>query len=394
MMGCALERAKGAQACEILEELDLDCWLIWVRETEEMADPALKLIFPGSLVWASALLLTREGERIAIVGRFDAGGIPEGLFDRIVPYDEGIRTILRNELSRIDPATIAIDFSESNLVADGLTVGMHRMLLDHLVGTPYEASLVSAEELIGRLRSRKLPEEIERISRAVELTERIFADVIPMLAIGQTEREIQSLFHRCVEELGAGFAWARGHNPAVDAGPDKVFGHLGPTDRQTQAGELLHFDFGIRMDGFCSDLQRMVFFGPASVVPEEIARAFESVRDAIAKAADVLRPGAIGHEVDAMARASLVERGYAEYLHALGHQVGRSAHDGGTLLGPRWERYEGVVDGVVEAGNVYTLEPHVATAHHGMLALEEDVLVTEDGCRFLSSPQRELICIA
>jgi len=392
-MASELERAKGVQACEILDELDLDCWLIWVRETEEMADPALKLVFPGSLVWASALLFTREGERIAIVGRFDAGGIPKGLFDRILPYDEEIRTALRDELIRLDPETIAIDISESNLVADGLTVGMHRQLLGHLAGTRYADRLTSAESLIGRLRSRKLPEEIARIARAVELTEELFADVFPTLAVGQMEREIQQRFHERVEAIGAELAWARDHNPAVDAGPDKAFGHLGPTDGRTRSGELLHFDFGLRVDGFCSDLQRMVFFGARSEVPDEIAQAFESVRDAIAAAADALKPGVIGHEVDAVARSFLTDRGYAEYMHALGHQVGRSAHDGGTLLGPQWERYKGIADGVVEAGNVFTLEPHVATVHHGMLSLEEDVLVTETGCRFLSTRQTELICI-
>ena len=392
-MASKLERAKGVQACEILEELDLDCWLIWVRETEEMADPALKLVFPGSLVWASALLFTREGEQIAIVGRFDAGGIPEDLFDRVVPYDEGIRAVLTDELTRLDPQTIAIDISESNLVADGLTVGMHRRLLEHLSGTGFADRLTSAEDLIGRLRSRKLPEEVARIERTVQWTEGIFAEVIPTLAAGQTEHEIQQRFHERVEALGAAFAWARDHNPAVDAGPDKAFGHLGPTDGRTKPGELLHFDFGIRVGGFCSDLQRMVFFGGRSEIPEEIARAFESVRDAIAAAADALKPGAIGHEVDGVARRFLTDRGYAEYMHALGHQVGRSAHDGGTLLGPRWERYKGISEGVVEAGNVFTLEPHVATANHGMLSLEEDVLVTETGCRFLSTRQTELICI-
>jgi Xaa-Pro aminopeptidase len=94
-----------------------------------------------------------------------------------------------------------------------------------------------------------------------------------------------------------------------------------------------------------------------------------------------------------VARTFLIERGYAEYLHALGHQVGRSAHDGGTVLAPRWERYEDAACGIVEPGSVFTLEPHVSTVHHGMVALEEDVLVTPDGCRFLSRPQREPIYV-
>ena len=388
-----LERQKAEQACEILDELDIDCWLIWVRETAELADPALKLVFPGSVVWKSAFLFTRSGERIAIAGRFDVGGFPDGLFDRLVPYDKDVQPAFEAELRRLDPATIAIDVSPSNIAADGLTVGMRQLLDDYLASTPYGERLVSAEELIGRLRARKLPDEIARIERAVKITETIFDEVIGQLKVGQTEIEIQRMFHERMEAHGVGHAWHRGHNPAVDAGPDKAFGHLGPTDNRTKTGHLLHFDFGVRLDGFCSDLQRMVFFGAPSEVPEEVARAFESVRDAIERAAEELRPGRLGHEIDAVARSFLVERGYDEYLHALGHQVGRSAHDGGTVLGPPWERYRAAAGRPVEDGSVFTLEPHVKTDGFGMLALEEDVLVTAEGCRFLAAPQTELIFV-
>ena len=85
--------------------------------------------------------------------------------------------------------------------------------------------------------------------------------------------------------------------------------------------------------------------------------------------------------------------GYAEYMNALGHQVGRNAHDGGTLLGPRWRRYGALPDGIVEPGNVFTLEPNLATDGYGMISLEEDVVVTQRGCEFLSTPQTSLICV-
>ena len=65
-------------------------------------------------------------------------------------------------------------------------------------------------------------------------------------------------------------------------------------------------------------------------------------------------PGATGWEVDAAARESLVAAGYAEPMHALGHQLGRSAHDGGTTLAPRWDRYGSAPFGLVETGNVFT----------------------------------------
>jgi len=85
-----------------------------------------------------------------------------------------------------------------------------------------------------------------------------------------------------------------------------------------------------------------------------------------------------------------VDAGYPEYMHALGHLLGRSAHDGATVLAPRWERYAGINEMPVEAGNVFTLELHVVVPERGVMSLEEDVLVTADGVEYLSTPQREL----
>ncbi len=392
-MNESIEAEKARQVCGILEELDLDCWLIWVRETDQIADPAMRFVFDGDLVGASALLLARDGSRTAIVASYDAAGVQGSAFDRVVDYDEGIGDLLRAELARIDPNTIAIDVSRTDVGADGLTAGMREVLHTTLEGTPYRERLVSAEGLIRRVRGRKLPREIEQIRAAVAMTERIFAEVIERLEIGQTEREIQAMFHERVRAYGAGPAWHPGHNPAVDAGPDKAFGHVGPTENRTKRGQLLHFDFGVRVNGYCSDLQRMVFFGDPSEVPDEIAHALETVVGAIDIGAAALRPGAIGFEVDGVARRHLEEQGYPGYRHALGHQIGRNAHDGGVLLGPQWERYAGTVEGRVEAGNVFTIEPNIPTRSFGQVSLEEDVLVTEDGCEFLSVPQRELICV-
>ncbi len=384
---------KAEQAGRILNELDIDCWLIWVRETDQMADPVMRLLLDGDLVWPSALLLTRSGQRIAIVGRFDADGLPDELFDRVIPYDEDIRPFLLSELQHIDPANIAINVSRSDVGSDGMTAGMRDWLDDMLTDTAYSNRLVSAEGLINRLRGRKASREIKHIRQAVRLTECVFAEVIPLLAVGQTEREIYDLFHERVHAHSAGFAWDAAHNPAVDAGPEKAFGHVGPTDLRTRSGHLLHFDFGVRVDGYCSDLQRMVFFGSREDIPEEIVHGFNMVRDAIQAAAEFLRPGVIGADTDAVARNMLTSAGFGEYKNALGHQLGRNAHDGGTLLGPRWPRYGSLPDGMVESGNIFTLEPNLRTQQFGMISLEEDVLVTETGCEFLSTPQQELICV-
>jgi Xaa-Pro aminopeptidase len=392
-MDQALVVQKSRQACEILGEIGVDCWLIWVRETMQFRDPALSLVLDMDVISPTALLYTSSGERIAVSQEIDARGLPEGLFDRVVPYSKDIRAPLRGELARIDPAEVAIDYSTDTESADGLTHGMYKTLVEHLAGTPYADRLVSAAPVIERLKGRKLPAEVERIERAVRITGQIFRDLTGYLRPGQTELEVGDYVRGRMAEYGVGPSWDGAYCPCVDAGPDKIFGHAGPTKARTRHGHLLHFDFGVTKDGFCSDLQRMYFFGRRSQIPDEVQRAFETVREAIDAAAAFLRPGRIGHEVDAVARSRITGAGYEEYAHGLGHQVGRFAHDGGMRLAPTWELFGRRAYGVVEQGNVFTIEPNALTPSYGRVSLEEDVLVTADGCRYLSTPQRELICL-
>jgi Xaa-Pro aminopeptidase len=388
-----LEKSKAKQACELLKELDIDAWLVWVRETSQMADPVLELIFGGELVWQSALIFTGD-EKLAIVGNFDKDGVEaKGVYDTVIPYTTGIKDELVKQLSRLDPQKIAINYSVNDVAADGLSVGMHMLLQDYLKDTPYSGRLVSAENFVQKLRGRKTTEEVSRIRKAVEITENIFERAKKFVKVGMTEIEIYDLFHQSIKEFGVTVAWEEANCPAVDAGPNKQFGHAGPTENKTKEGHLLHFDFGVKYNGYCSDIQRMFFFGQSKDVPSEVLEAFETVRDGIQAAAEFVKPGVVGYEADALVRDLVKAAGYEEYQHALGHQVGRLAHDGGTILGPKWERYGESPMGIVEEGNVFTLEFHVTTQHYGTVSLEEDIVITRMGCEFLSKPQQELIYI-
>jgi Xaa-Pro aminopeptidase len=125
-------------------------------------------------------------------------------------------------------------------------------------------------------------------------------------------------------------------------------------------------------------------------IPDDVAKALKAVLGAIDAGAQALKPGAMGWEVDAAARSFLVAKGYDEYLHALGHQVGRVAHDGGVTLGPRWERYGKSPFKKIQANEVYTLELGVIMATRGYLGLEEMVLVKETGLEWLTTRQTEM----
>lgn len=100
----------------------------------------------------------------------------------------------------------------------------------------------------------------------------------------------------------------------------------------------------------------------------------------------------VARESDVLGDPSLRE-GIEPWGFALGHQMGRACHDGGCLLGPRWERYGDRPNDRVEKDHVYTLEIGMSVPGYGRVSLEEDVVVTEDGCEFMAPPQRELILI-
>jgi len=385
-------REKLDQASAILAEHGVDLWLTLVRETLLTRDPSLDLVAGTYCAWQSAFLIS-PGERVAIVGRHDATSVEDlDAYDEIMAYDESIRPGLRGTIERLAPESIALNYSPSDPAADGLTHGLWLVFREALEGTPYVERVVSSAPVVNSLRGRKSASELARIRAAVEETEAIFASVGAELRPGLKETEIAALFDAEVSRRGLGYAWEPSHCPAVNAGPDKEVGHSAPGELTTQRGQLLHCDFGVEKDGYCSDLQRMWYLldDGESEPPVDVRTAWEAVWAAVDAGAAALGPGAVGHEVDASARARLVSAGFPEPKYALGHQLGRSAHDGGTILGPRWDRYGSAPLGTVEEGNVFTLEYGVPVPGRGYVGLEEDVLVTSDGVEWLSRPQREL----
>lgn len=392
-----LVQEKSNQAVEILKEKETDLWLTFVRETSGVRDPALDFILgPGDLTWESALMFTRAGQKIAIVGRYEAEEVSRlGVYDEIIAYDTALSGVLRETLARLNPRQIAVNYSPNNVHADGLTHAMYLKLCAYLEGTPYAERLVSAEAVISSLRGRKTAAETAKIKRAVKITEQIFAATFEYIRVGMTEKEVAAFMHAKMAEAAVGFAWPQGSNPAVNSGPDSVVGHAGPTDIKIEPGHLLHFDFGVKFEGYCSDIQRMVYvLRPGETdAPAEVQRGFDTVRAAVEACRAVLKPGVAGKDADAAARRTVVAAGYPEYMYGTGHQLGRVAHDGGALLGPLWEKYGDQPNQFVEADNVYTIEPGLAVPGYGYVGLEEDVLVTENGAEYLGEPQRTLVLL-
>jgi Xaa-Pro aminopeptidase len=392
-----LIQEKVDQAIEILKEQQIDMWLTFVRETSGVRDPALDLLIGANdLTWQSALILTRKGEKIAVIGNLEKDALQRlNVFSEILGYDKSVRELLRETITRLNPDRIAVNTSRNNVHADGLTHAMHQILYEYLVDTPYAERLVSAEPVISALRGRKTATEQARIRRAIEITDEIYDKTFDFIKVGMTEIEIGEYMHKLANEYGVGFAWPAENCPAVNSGPNSPVGHNGPTEIKVERGHLIHFDFGVKYEGYCSDIQRVAYVlrEGETDAPVEVQRGFITIRTAIEKSREAMKIGVTGNSIDVISREIVTDSGYPEFMHALGHQLGRVAHDGGALLGPLWEKYGDSPKQTLEAGQIYTIEPHVIVPGYGCMGLEEDVLMTENGAQYFTEPQREIVLL-
>jgi Xaa-Pro aminopeptidase len=391
-----LVRQKLSQAAEILDEVGIDIWLIVARESDVLGDPSLPLVVGTSVTWESAFLIDRNGSHKAIVGTGDVANIEQtGAWDDVEGYVEGLGPALRAAIEEREPSSIGLSYSTDNSMADGLTYGMFLELQRFLEGTPYWDRICSAEPVASRLRARKSNDEIDRIRAAIVTTEKIWDETAKWLRPGLSEQQISDFMHDRLLHHGVDSSWDWRYCPTVMAGPNTPIGHVGPTDIKTEPGHLLAIDFGVRQNDYTSDMQRTFYFlrDGESSAPPELQEAFGVVDRAIQAGAEALKPGVAGWEVDAAAREVLREYGAEEWNFAFGHQMGRACHDGGSVLGPKWDRYGQRPYDLIEASQVYTLEIGFGVKGCGRVQLEEDVVVTADGCEFLTTPQRELILI-
>jgi len=387
---------KVQQAKAILKEFDTDCWITFVRESALNGDPTLPFLVDGDVTWHSAFILT-QSNAYAIVGQYDKQGVEDlKAYDEVVGYVQGIKEDFLSYLKRVNPKKIAVNYSTGSEICDGLTHGMYLALRDYLYEIDYQDRLVSAEKIVSALRQRKSKAEIDNIKRAIRITEKIFSEVGKFIKPGRTEKEIASFMKQKAEDAGVTYAWESKTCPAVFTGPTTAGAHYAPTDRVVERGHILNMDFGLKSNEYCSDLQRTFYIlkEGETKAPFDVQKGFDTIVSSIELSRKVMKPGIEGIEIDKVARSFITQSGYPEFPHALGHQVGRFAHDGTALLGPAWEKYAQKPYQKLEAGMVFTIEPRLPVPDRGIATIEEMVIVTENGADYLSTPQKELLLIS
>ncbi|MCG3226465.1 MAG: aminopeptidase P family protein [Candidatus Heimdallarchaeota archaeon] len=390
----SIVKQKTDQVVEILNELDIDLWLTYVRKTSEIHDPCLYFLTEDSwLTWQTMFLISRDGRKTVICGRFDVPNIEMiGIYDEIISFDESLQPDLVRVLDEIDPSSIAINYSEDNVAADGLTHGLWLRLNKFLENTTYKERLISSDNLLAALRGRKTSLELDKIRKAVDISENGHKLLAESVKLGMTEQDLEGILLKFTEDNNVTVSY----QPLINVGSETTIGHGKATaDVVVKQGDLINIDYGVFYDGYASDIQRVhyVLKENEDSPPEEVERAFDVVIKAITAGAEKLKPGLKGWEVDFVSRKIITDAGYEEFKHALGHQIGRNVHDGGCLLGPRWEKYGKSPYHVIEEGQAFTLELHVFVENHGFCSVEENVLVTKDGCEFLSKRQEEMILL-
>ena len=391
-----LKIEKISQAIDILNELDIDLWMIIEKESDVLADPVAEFLLGTGATWLSFFCFLKNGEKYAIIGGLEVEKFRRlELFDEIITYKDSCKEKFLKFLNENNPQKIAINYSVDSPAADGLSYGRYLQVIKLLEGTDYSSRFISAEDIISKLKGRKSKEEVDRIKHAIDVTLDLYDKVAGFAKPGHTEKDIAQFLIDGRKKLGLLPSWEEEHNPSVFAGPQETGAHSGPTNKKLERGHVFNIDFGVKYKEYCSDLQRTWYLLKENETepPEEVIRGFNTIKESIKLAFDAIKPGVKGVEIDTITRDYLVSNGYEEFPHGLGHQVGRNANDGGALLGPAWEKYGRVPFIPLEEGQVFTIEPRLYLKEHGVVTIEEMIYITADGAEWLSKPQDEIYLI-
>jgi Xaa-Pro aminopeptidase len=246
--------------------------------------------------------------------------------------------------------------------------------LEEKLGEGTEAVPAGGE--VEKLRRVKDSGELAAIREASKLADSSWLWTLERGLVGRTERDVALAVEAKIREGGGEPSF-----PAiVAAGPNGALPHAEPGERQIGAGELVVFDMGARLDGYCSDGTRTFATGELS---ERGREAYETTLRAQEAALGAIEAGKTGEEMDTVARDVIAAAGFGDaFGHALGHGVGLEVHEG-----PRLSQKS---EDLLAPGEVVTVEPGIYLPGELGVRIEDFVVVTEDGSENLSTLPKEL----
>ncbi len=242
------------------------------------------------------------------------------------------------------------------------------------------AELVDVSRGLEASRLIKDREEAGRMRRACRIASRVADEIPGLLLEGMKEYEMAAELNYRMTRMGASGP-AFGTNASFGASSAEP--HHEAEDVSLRKGDTALFDFGCKVEGYCSDITRTFFFGPPK---DWQRRMYEVVTEAQQAALNVIRAGVNGKDADAAARAVIDASEFKGLMvHSTGHGLGLSVHDGGRMAPNH--------DFPLQAGMVLTVEPGVYIRGQGGVRIEDDVLITEDGYEMLTDADKRLMVI-
>lgn len=245
-----------------------------------------------------------------------------------------------------------------------------------------KVKLIETENIVEGLRAIKDNKEIESIKKALSIAESVYLQILDSITPGITEKEAAWLIEKGMREAGAESV---SFPTIVASGPNSALPHAIPSDRAFKEGEPILFDWGARVNGYCSDISRTIIIGR----PDELfIKVYKTVLDAQQKAIKAIRPGISSKSVDETARKHIESMGFGKrFGHGLGHGTGLSVHE--------LPRLSPLRDSVLEPRMVFTVEPGIYIPGWGGVRLENMVVVRDGEAELLnkldsSIPVREV----
>jgi Xaa-Pro aminopeptidase len=233
------------------------------------------------------------------------------------------------------------------------------------------------EGAVEKLRVCKDPSEVAEIREAIAMAERAFRRFRSSLRPADTEKRLSDRMEMLLRDEGGKCS---SFPTIVAVGERAALPHCPPSQRTLAEAELVLVDWGASGRFYKSDLTRVLATRRISPKLEQV---YEVVLRAQTRAINKIRPGIQAQEVDAEARGALEEAGFGDFFsHATGHGIGLDIHEA-PRLGPQ-------IETILEAGMVVTVEPGVYLPDWGGVRLEDDVLITPDGCAVLTSVPKDL----
>lgn len=386
-----------------LKAAEVDCWMVICRENNndpiadhiggENAGGTAAFLFYNDDKGFHSLVFSPSGEATALDDL--------NIHDEVISVARGTSAVkmAADYIVEKDFKTIAVNSSKSNSMADGLSY-MQRKELELFLGDDMER-LVSSTDLVYEWLSIKLPEEVEILRRAAQLTAdwqiEAYQEVIPGTS---SDADIAKFLKQKMADYGVTDAWAPDQNPNVNSGSDR--GHSHATNKVIMPGDVIQIDFGIKVyNRWVSDIQRFAYVlkEGETEVPKDILHYWESGKAGNRAALAAMKPGVKGVDVDRAQRVLMDKAGSEYVMWSTGHPVGYVAHDvGPNLGGSQASHVRPASEKQIKAGMTFAFDGfHAWKREDGTLktiSVEEMAVVKDHGAEYLIAPQEELVLIS